>query len=252
MSKVISFLNIKGGVAKTTSCVNVAAELGKQGHKVLIIDLDPQSNATKYLNMYDPNTKGTYELLAGEDVPIQGTIYENLWIVPANINLIMSEAEILADTKKARETRLKKWLNIKKEDSFEYILIDCPPSLGMLSINALAASDYVIVPLKIDKFALDGFEYLMSSIKEVQEEFNDKLKMLGILITMDRATTINREIKQELRDELGDMVFKQSIRDNVAVIKSTFNSTPVIYFNVKANASMDYKSFAEEMKQCLI
>lgn len=110
----------------------------------------------------------------------------------------------------------------------------------MLFINALAASDYVIVPLKIDKFALDGFEYLMSSIKEVQEEFNDKLKMLGILITMDRATTINREIKQELRDELGDMVFKQSIRDNVAVIKSTFNSTPVIYFT-KANASMDYK-----------
>ena len=250
--KIISFLNIKGGVAKTTSCVNVAAELGRKGHKVLIMDLDPQSNSTKYLNMYNPNTKGTYELLAGEDISIQGTIYENLWIVPANINLIMSEAEILADTKKARETRLKKWLNSKNEDSFEYILIDCPPSLGMLSINALAASDYVIVPLKIDKFALDGFEYLMSSIQEVKEEFNDKLKMLGILITMDRATTINREIKQELRDELGDMVFKQSIRDNVAVIKSTFNTTPVIYFNAKSNASKDYKSFVEEMKQCLI
>jgi len=250
--KIISFLNIKGGVAKTTSCVNVAAELGRKGHKVLIMDLDPQSNSTKYLNMYNPNTKGTYELLAGEDISIQGTIYENLWIVPANINLIMSEAEILADTKKARETRLKKWLNSKNEDSFEYILIDCPPSLGMLSINALVASDYVIVPLKIDKFALDGFEYLMSSIQEVKEEFNDKLKMLGILITMDRATTINREIKQELRDELGDMVFKQSIRDNVAVIKSTFNTTPVIYFNAKSNASKDYKSFVEEMKQCLI
>lgn len=250
--KIISFLNIKGGVAKTTSCVNVAAELGRQGKKVLIIDLDPQSNATKYLNVYNPNTKGTYELLAGEDVPIQGTIYKNLWIVPANINLIMSEAEILADTKKARETRLKKWLNSKKEDSFDYILIDCPPSLGMLSINALAASKYVIVPLKIDKFALDGFEYLMGSIQGVKEEFNDELKLLGILVTMDRSTTINREIKQELKEELGDMLFKQTIRDNVDVIKSTFNSTPVIYFNSRANASKDYKSFVEEMQQCLI
>lgn len=250
--KIISFLNIKGGVAKTTSCVNVAAELGRLGNKVLLIDLDPQSNATKYLNMYDVNISGSYELLACEDVPIQGTIYENLWIVPANINLIMSEAEILADTKKARETRLRKWLNSKNQDSFDYILIDCPPSLGMLSINALAASEYVIVPLKIDKFALDGFEYLMSSIQEVKEEFNDKLKMLGILVTMDRATTINREIKQELKDELGDMLFKQTIRDNVDVIKSTFCNTPVVYFNERANAAKDYKSFVEEMQQCLI
>lgn len=249
--KIISFLNIKGGVAKTTSCVNVAAQLGKEGKNVLIIDLDPQSNATKYLNMYDSHIKGSYEVLNGEDIGIQLTKYDGVSLVPANINLIMSEAEILADTKRARETRLKKWLN-SKHDYFDYILIDCPPSLGMLSINALAASDYVIVPLKIDKFALDGFEYLMSSIQGVKEEFNDKLKLLGILITMDRATTINREIKQELKEELGDMLFKQTIRDNVDVIKSTFNSTPVVYFNSRANSSKDYKSFVEEMQQCLI
>lgn len=250
--KIISFLNIKGGVAKTTSCVNVAAQLGKEGKKVLIIDLDPQSNATKYLNMYDSHIKGSYEILKGEDIGIQLTRYDGVSLVPANINLIMSEAEILADTKKARETRLKKWISGKRECTFDYILIDCPPSLGMLSINALSASDYVIVPLKIDKFALDGFEYLMSSIQGVKEEFNEKLKLLGILITMDRATTINREIKQELRAELGDVLFKQSIRDNVDVIKSTFESTPVVYFNKRANASKDYKSFVEEMQQCLI
>ncbi|WP_244833395.1 ParA family protein [Clostridium sp. BJN0001] len=249
--QIISFLNIKGGVAKTTSCVNVAAELGRKGKKVLVIDMDPQSNATKYLNSYDSNVKGTYEMLKGEDVPIQGTAYKNLWIVPANINLIMSESEILSDTKKARETRLKKWIKSKRSGEFDYILIDCPPSLGMLSINALSASDYVIVPLKIDKFALDGFEYLMGSIKETQEEFNENLKILGILITMDRATRINREIKAELQEELGDMLFKQSIRDNVDVIKSTFNTTPVIYFNQRANASRDYKKFVEEL-QCRI
>lgn len=252
MTKIISFLNIKGGVGKTTSCVNIGALLGESGRKVLIIDMDPQSNATKYLNMYDSHSKGTYEVLNGEDVQMQKTVYENLWIVPANINLIMSESEILADTKRARETRIKKWINSKDHNQFDYILIDCPPSLGMLSTNALSASDYVIVPLKIDKFALDGFEYLMSCIQGVQQEFNDNLKLLGILITMDRATKINKEIKQELKDELGDKLFNQTIRDNVDVIKSTFKTTPVIYFNKRANASKDYKSFAEELQKCLI
>lgn len=249
---IISFLNIKGGVAKTTSCVNVAAQLGKEGKKVLIIDMDPQSNATKYLNMYDSHVKGTYEVLNGENIGIQITPYDNVWLVPANINLIMSEAEILADTKRARETRLKKWIRNKEQDTFDYVLIDCPPSLGMLSTNALATSDYVIVPLKIDKFSLDGFEYLMSSIQGIQAEFNESLKLLGILITMDRSTKINRDIKHELQEELGDMIFKQTIRDNVDVIKSTFDSTPVVYFNTRANASKDYKSFVEEMQQCLI
>lgn len=250
--KVISFLNIKGGVAKTTSCVNVAAQLGKEGKKVLIIDMDPQSNATKYLNMYDSKIKGSYEVLNGEDIGIQVTKYDGVYLVPANINLIMSEGEILADTKRSRETRLKKWLSSKKDNQFDYILIDCPPSLGMLSINALVASNYVIVPLKIDKFALDGFEYLMSSIEGVREEFNSNLNMLGILITMDKSTRINKEIKQELNDELGNMIFKQTIRDNIDVIKSTFESTPVVYFNSRANAAKDYKSFVEELQCRLI
>ena len=170
--KVVSFINIKGGVAKTTSCVNVAAQLGREGKKILIIDMDPQSNATKYLDMYNPDLKGTYEILNGEDVPVQISAYDNVWLIPANINLIMSESEILSDMKRARETRIKKWIESKDSSTFDYVLIDCPPSLGMLSVNALVASDYVIVPLKIDKFALDGFEYLISSIQGIKEEFN--------------------------------------------------------------------------------
>lgn len=241
--KIISFLNIKGGVAKTTSCVNVAAQLGRESKKVLIIDMDPQSNATKYLHMYNPNLKGTYEILNGEDVAVQGTVFDNVWLIPANISLIMSESE---------ETRIKKWLQSKNTNTFDYVLIDCPPSLGMLSINALVASDYVIVPLKIDKFSLDGFEYLMSSIQEVKEEFNSNLNVLGILITMDKATRINKEIKGELKEELGDLMFKQTIRDNVDVVKSTFESKPVIYMNKNANASKDYIKFVEEMQCRLI
>lgn len=250
--KIISFLNIKGGVAKTVSTVNIAAQLGKQGYSVLIIDLDPQSNATKYLGMYYPNSKGSYELLKGEDVGVCVTKYENVWLMPANINLIASESEILADTLRARETRLKKWLNKKPQEQFDYVLIDCPPSLGMISINALAASNYVLVPLKIDKFSLDGFEYLVNSIETTREEFNQGLKLLGVFITMDRSTRINRDIKQELKDELGELLFNQTIRENVDVIKSTFESTPLIYFNNRANASKDYRALVEEIKCRLI
>lgn len=247
MSKVISFLNIKGGVAKTTSCVNIATELGRLGKKVLIIDLDPQSNATKYLNMYDSRIRGSYELLSGEDVSVNRTKYDGVWIIPANIKLIASESEILEDNKRTKETRLKEWISNKPEDIFDYILIDCPPSLGMISTNALAASDYVLVPFKIDKFSWDGLEYLIGSINSVKEEFNKKLNLLGIFVTIDRATKINREIKEELRKDLGDLLFKQSIRENIDVIKSTFEATPLIYFNNKANASKDYRALVEEL-----
>ncbi len=250
--KVISLLNIKGGVAKTVSTVNIATELGRQGFKVLIIDLDPQSNSTKYLGLYYPNSQGSYNLLRGEDVSVAATKYDNVWLIPANINLIASESEILADTKRARETRLRKWLSSKSEDTFDYVLIDCPPSLGMISTNALTASNYVLVPLKIDKFSLDGFEYLMKSIDSVREEFNDKLQLLGVFVTMDRATKINREIKEELKEELGELLFKQSIRENVDVIKSTFESTPLIYFNNRAAASKDYKALVGELRCRLI
>ena len=245
--KVISFLNIKGGVGKTVSTVNIASELGRRGKKVLVIDLDPQSNTTKYLGMYYPNSKSTYDLLNGEDIGISITKVENVWLIPSNINLIMSESEILSDTKRSRETRLKKYINLKNDGSFDYILIDCPPSLGILSINALTASDYVLVPLKIDQFALDGFEYLISSIQSVREEFNSHLELLGLFVTMDKATRINREIKNELITEIGDLLFKQTIRDNIDVVKSTFESTPVVCFNKKANASKDYKGLVEEI-----
>lgn len=245
--KVISFLNIKGGVGKTVSTVNIAAELGRRGKRVLVIDLDPQSNTTKYLGMYYPNSKSTYDLLNGEDIGVSITKFDNVWLIPANINLIMSESEILSDTKRSRETRLRKYLNSKKDGNFDYILIDCPPSLGILSINALTASDYVLVPLKIDQFALDGFEYLISSIQSAREEFNPRLELLGLFVTMDKATRINREIKNELITEIGDLLFKQTIRDNIDVVKSTFENTPVVYFNKKANASKDYKALVEEM-----
>lgn len=252
--KVISLLNIKGGVGKTVSTVNIAAELADKGNSVLVIDLDPQSNSTKYLESYDPYGLSTYNLLKGEEgCYIKKTKYENLWIAPANISLIQSESEILADTRKARETRLKRWMsNIEDINEFDYVIIDCPPSLGMLTTNALAASHYVLVPIKIDKFALDGFEYLLNSIEESREEFNQDLKLLGVFVTMDKNTKINRAIKEELETELGALYLKQTIRENTEVIKSTFESTPLIHFNKNANATKDYKALVKEIERCLI
>lgn len=242
--KVISVLNIKGGVAKTTSTVNIAALLASKLNKVLIVDLDPQSNATKYLDMYSADTKGTYEVLRGEDVqPIKTSFKVDL--LPSNIRLIMSESEILSDTRRSRENRLKKWLD---KQEYDYVFIDCPPALGTLTTNALVASDYVLVPLKIDKFALDGFEYLLDSIEETKQEFNEKLKLLGVFVTMDKHTKINKEIKEDLTNALGDKFFKQTIRENVDVIKSTFYNAPVVISRPKANASKDYINLVKELE----
>lgn len=249
--KIISVINIKGGVAKTVSTVNIAAELGRRGKSVLVIDLDPQANATKNLNCYEVDRPSTYEMLKGEEPAFVFTGFDGVHLMPSNIKLILSESEILADTKKSRELRLRKYLRNMKY-SYDYVIIDCPPSLGVLTTNALVASEYVLVPIKIDKFALDGFEYLLSSIEEIREEFNPELNLLGVFITMDRATAINREIKGELKNYLGDKLFNTSIRENIDVIKSTFNLMPVTYFNRRANATKDYKALVKEIEECLI
>lgn len=242
--KVVSIINIKGGVAKTTSTVNIAALLASKLNKVLIVDLDPQANTTKLLDMYSPEEKGTYEVLRGEDVkPIKTSFKVDL--LPSNIRLIMSESEILSDTRRSRENRLKKWLD---KQEYDYVFIDCPPALGTLTTNALVASDYVLVPLKIDKFALDGFEYLLDSIEETKQEFNEKLKLLGVFVTMDKHTKINKEIKEDLTNALGDKFFKQTIRENVDVIKSTFYNAPVVISRPKANASKDYINLVKELE----
>lgn len=245
--KIISMLNIKGGVGKTVSTVNLGLCIAETGKKVLIIDLDPQANATQYLNKYNPELKSSYDVLMGNvdgEVIVQ-TEYENLSIVPSNIQLIMAESEILSDTRKARETRLKKFIN--GLSGYDYVLIDCPPSLGMLSTNALVASTDVMVPIKIDKFALDGFEYLIETICEIKEEFNPELKVLGAFVTMDKATTVNKNIKEELNEALGKDFFSSSIRENVAITKSTFAQIPVVVQSKKSNSAKDYRKLCEEV-----
>lgn len=250
--KVISFLNIKGGVGKTTSTVNIAAELGRLGYEVLIIDIDPQANATNCIpHTVNDNQIDTYTLLNEcNNYTGSTTTYKNISLVASNINLIKVESKL--DINNITENSLRKWVEEVPEGSYDFILIDCPPSLGMLTTNALVASHYVLVPIKIDNFALLGLDYLISSIEQVKQDFNQDLKLLGMFVTMDENTNINKEIKKDLAQAFQNKFFKQTIRKNVDVVKSTFEMIPVSYFNIKSNAAKDYKELTREVLQCLI
>lgn len=246
--KVLSLMNIKGGVAKTVSSVNFAACLVEKGYRVLLIDLDPQSNATNYLQRYDFKGPSTYDvLMGGVELDVIKESY-GINLVPGNIKMIIAENEIMNDTRRSRENRLKKFIKkVEDEHLFDYVIIDCPPSLGVLSTNALVASTHVLVPIKIDKFGIDGLEYLLETVFEVKEELNPGLEFLGAFITMDKPTKVNKEIKEQLREVLQSRLLKSSIRENVAVIKSTILQTPVVIMDPKANASKDYRALCEEV-----
>lgn len=250
--KVISIVNIKGGVGKTVSTVNIAACLSQMEKKVLIVDADPQGNATQYLKAYDPKGLSTYDVLMDKDTTLSyaGRITEikNICIIPANIKLILCENEILNDTRRSRETRLVKALG-NLEEQYDFVIIDCPPSLGIITTNALVASDYVLVPVKIDKFALDGFSYLIDTIDEIKEEFNPDLELMGAFITMDKRTAINRDVKEELKNALGKKFLNTCIRENVRLVQSTFEQLPVVLFDKNASSSKDYIALTEEVLQ---
>lgn len=248
--KKVSIMNIKGGVAKTTSTANLGACLSQQGYKVLLVDIDPQSNLSKLFKAYSMEDLSVTDVLLDKNLDVHKVIrktdFENISIIPANINLTFAERSILIDNTRSQQNRLAKALSKVKEE-YDYCLIDCPPSLNMITVNALCASDEVFVPIKIDKFALDGLEYLLESIEEIKDEFNPNLNFKGCFITMDSATTVNRLIKQELKNLLGDKLFNTTIKQNVKVIESTFEECPVVFSNKKARASINYKELCKEV-----
>ena len=248
--KKVSIFNIKGGVAKTTSTANLGACLSQEGKKVLLVDLDPQSNLTKLFKAYSMDDLTVSDVLLDKHLDIHKVIkktgFENIDILPANINLTFADRNILIDNTRSQQNRLSKALkNLNNE--YDYCLIDCPPSLNMITTNALCASDEVFVPIKIDKFALDGFEYLLESIEDMKDEFNPNLNFKGCFITMDSATTVNKLIKKELKNLLGNKMFNTKIKQNVKVIESTFDECPVVFGNKKARASINYRDLCKEV-----
>ena len=249
MGKIISFANQKGGVGKTTSCVNIAASLGILGHKVLIIDLDPQGNTTSGVGISKRGLKAsTRELLNGELKPretIAETPYENLFVIPTNTNLANAELDLL-DFEES-EARMEAALSEIK-DEFDYILIDCPPSLGMLTINAFTASDGIIVPMQCEFYALEGLSQLMITINRIKRLYNPDLSVTGILITMyNSRLLLSLQVISELKKHYEDKLFDTKISRNVKLTEAPGFGKPAYYHDKNSKGAKEYINVAKEL-----
>ena len=249
MGKIISFANQKGGVGKTTSCVNIAASLGVLGHKVLIIDMDPQGNATSGVGVSKKNLKGSSKDVLTDAISakeaVVATPFENLSIIPTNTALAGAEFD-LYDFDES-ENRLKTALSELK-DEFDYILIDCPPSLGMLTINAFTASDGIIVPMQCEFYALEGLSQLMITINRIKKLYNPDLNVSGILITMHNGRLLlTMQVMAELAKHYSDKLFETKISRNVKLTEAPGFGRPVYYHDKNSKGAKEYLDVAKEL-----
>ena len=242
---VISISNHKGGVGKTTSVVNLGAGLALKGKKVLLIDTDPQANLSQSLGIEDAE-KSIYNALKKEiPLPIH-EIDENLFLVPSNLDLAVAEVELSSQI--SRETILRKILEGVKED-FDYIIIDCPPSLGLITINAFAASDKVIIPLQAEYLAMRGLDKLTDFMTIVQQNVNPGLALGGVFITQyDSRKVLNRDISQSVKEAFGeDKFFKTIIRENISLAEAPASNQSIFKYAPKSNGAMDYSDLVTEI-----
>ena len=248
MSKIISIANQKGGVGKTTTCINLATSLSAINKKVLLVDSDPQGNASTGMGIsYDERSPSLYDLIVKNsfsEKAIKKTIVPGLDMITANTNLAASEIE-LANINK-REFVLSNILS--ETNNYDYVLIDCPPALGLLTINSLAASNSVIVPLQSEFFALEGISSLVNTIQLIKENFNPSLNIEGILITMvDKRNSLSSLVEKDVRDHFGDIVYKTTIPRNVKISEAPSHGKPAILYDVNCSGSMAYIGLAREI-----
>ena len=251
MAKIISFSNQKGGVGKTSTCVNMSAALALKGKKTLLIDIDPQGNATTGLGFSKSELDCSVYNLLIDDIPadqaVKKTTIENLDILPASIDLAGAEVELVYI--KGREKRLDEKLK-SIVDNYDYIMIDCPPSLGLLTINALSASDSVIIPIQSEYYAMEGLTQLMNSIKLVNMHLNPRLKIDGVVVTMyDGRALISKQISAEIHKFFGKKMFNTVIPRNIRVSEAPSHGVPVMVHDAKATGSKAYVALAEEFLQ---
>ncbi len=251
MAKIISLANQKGGVGKTTTAINLAASLSVLEKKVLLIDADPQANATSGLG-FDLNTIKTsiYECVIDEVNPqdvVLKTELENLDLIPSHIDLVGAEIEMLSMPN--REKMLKQALE-KVKDNYDFILIDCSPSLGLLVVNALTASDSVIIPVQTEYFALEGLGKLLNTIKIIQSRLNKELDIEGFLLTMyDTRLNLSNQVVEEVRKHFDDMVFDTLIQRNVKLSEAPSYGKPVIMHDAASKGAENYLNLARELLQ---
>lgn len=252
--KILAVVNQKGGVGKTTTTINLAAGLAESGRRVLILDLDPQGNASTGLGIaHDDREVTTYEFLVGDAEPsdaVTATEFDRLYIVPATTDLSSADIELISNEK--RSFLLRDALRQLSMDAFafDYILIDCPPSLNILTVNALIASDSVLVPLQSEFFALEGLSQLMLTIREVRQAANPDLRIEGIVLTMyDTRNNLSRQVEQDARDNLGELVFKTLIPRNVRLSEAPSFAMPVLSYDSSSKGSIAYRALAAEIMQ---
>ena len=249
MGKIIAFANQKGGVGKTTTAINVAASLAVSEFKTLLVDLDPQSNATIGLSeIFAPNGTTIYDVLIREKPMSKGirkTVLEYLDLVPSTHDLVGAEIELVGMV--AREYRLRDCIK-RQVKKYDYVLLDCPPSLGLLTLNALSSSDSVLIPIQCEYFALEGLSQLLQTIRLVQRHLNTKLDIEGVLITMyDGRLNLSKQVEKEVRQYFNGKTFKTVIRRNVRLSEAPSFGKPILLYEANSPGAQDYLTLVQEM-----
>ncbi len=248
MGKIVSFSNQKGGVGKTTTCVNMAAYIAAEGKRVLLVDMDPQGNATTGLGFSKSSLdKSVYNVLIDDEKAsdnIMPTDVENLELMPSNIDLAGAEVELVY--KKSREKVLKNAL-AEVRARYDYVMIDCPPSLGLLTINALACADSVIIPIQSEYYALEGLSQLMNSISLVKKQLNPSLEIDGVVLTMfDSRSLISKQIAEEIKKYFTKRLFEIVVPRNVRLVEASSYGMPIMMHDPKCTGARAYKALSLE------
>jgi chromosome partitioning protein len=249
LGRIIAIANQKGGVGKSTTSINLSSCLGEMGKKILTIDMDPQGNTTSGMGIEKEEQENTvYQLLLGECeiddclIPLE---FEGVTLIPSNVNLAGAEIELIGVDNK--EYVLREQIE-KIRDNYDYIIIDCPPSLNMLTINAMTTADTVLVPIQCEYYALEGLSQLIHTIELVQERLNPELEMEGVVFTMyDARTNLSLQVVENVKNNLNQTIYKTIIPRNVRLAEAPSHGLPINYYDAKSAGSENYKLLAEEV-----